>query len=60
MQLHRCRTPWKFGPCWRVESALIEQGIEYDLVRGQWRPKNRSVVIDGTGQPLYEALQASA
>jgi hypothetical protein len=26
LKLHRCGTPWKFGPCWRVQKALDDQG----------------------------------
>ncbi len=47
----------RFGPCWKVQKALDEQGIVYEVVRGPWRPKNRTVVIEGTGQPLYPAIQ---
>ena len=57
VQLHRCGTPWKFGPCWRVEKALRERGIPYEVVRGPWRPANRTAVIEGTGQPLYPAIR---
>jgi len=56
-KLHRCRNRMRFGPCWKVQRALDEQGIVYELVRGPWRPKNRTVVIEGTGQPLYPAIQ---
>ena len=55
--LHRCGTPWKFGPCWRVQKALDDQGIAYEVVAGPWRPKQRTAVIDGTGQPLYPAIR---
>jgi len=57
VKLHRCGTPWKFGPCWRVQKALDDQGIRYETVEGPWRPKNRTAVIEGTGQPLYPAVQ---
>jgi hypothetical protein len=57
VKLHRCGTPWKFGACWRVQRALDDRGIRYEIVAGPWRPKNRSVVIEGTGQPLYPAIQ---
>jgi hypothetical protein len=57
VKLHRCKTPWKFGPCWRVQKALDEQGIAYEVVAGPWRPKNRATVIEGTGQPFYPAIQ---
>lgn len=57
VKLHRCRTPWKFGPCWRVQKALEAQGIPFDVVPGPWRPKNRTALIEGTGQPLYPAIR---
>jgi len=37
IKLHRCRWLWnKIGghPCWRVQKALEEQGIEYEVVPG--------------------------
>ena len=55
--LYRCGTPWKFGPCWRVQKALDDQGIAYEVVAGPWRPKNRRAVIEGTGQSLYPAIR---
>jgi hypothetical protein len=57
VKLHRCRNRAKFGPCWRVQEALDDEGISYEVVRGPWRPKNRTAVIEGTGQPLYPAIQ---
>jgi hypothetical protein len=57
VKLHRCGTPWKFGPCWRVQKALDDQGIHYEIVTGPWRPKNPTVVIEGTGQALYPVVQ---
>jgi len=56
-KLHRCRNRARFGPCWRVQKALDDQHILYEVVFGPWRPKNRTAVIDGTGQPLYPAVQ---
>jgi hypothetical protein len=55
--LHRCATPWKFGPCWRVQKALDEARVGYELVRGPWAPRGRTAVIEGTGQRLYPAIQ---
>ena len=57
VKLHRCATPWKFGPCWRVQKALDDQSIAYQLVRSPSRPKARATVIEGTGQPLLPAIQ---
>ena len=39
VKLHRCPNTWaKFGghPCWKVQKALDEQGIEYEIVKGPW------------------------
>jgi hypothetical protein len=34
VKLHRCRFEWlKTGPCWRVEKALKEMGVDY-----KWPP----------------------
>jgi hypothetical protein len=40
-----------------VQKALDEQRIPYEVVTGPWRPRNRAVVIEGTGQPLYPAIR---
>jgi hypothetical protein len=40
-----------------VQKALDEQHVAYEVVRGPWRPRKRTVVIDGTGQPLYPAIR---
>ena len=40
-----------------MQKALDDQGIAYEVVPGPWRPKNRAAVIEGTGQPLYPAIQ---
>jgi hypothetical protein len=56
-KLHRCGNRARFGPCWRVQKVLDEQGISYEVVAGPWRPKNRTAVIEGTEQPLYPAIE---
>jgi hypothetical protein len=55
--LHRCGTPWRFGPCWRVQKALDDEGIAYEIAREPVRPRNRAAVIEGTGQPLLPAIE---
>ncbi len=30
-KLHRCRNRMRSGPCWKVQKALDEQGIDADL-----------------------------
>jgi hypothetical protein len=55
--LHRCGTPRRFGPCWRVQKSLVEEGIPYEVAAEPWRPKKRTIVLEGTGQSLYTAIR---
>jgi hypothetical protein len=60
VKLHRCSNQWvKFGghPCWKVEKALIEMGVEYERVPGPQRKAKRDVVFEGTGQRSYPDIQ---
>ena len=50
----------KFGthPCWKVQKALDESGVDYGVVPGPWPSrKKRTALIAGTGQPLYPAIE---
>jgi hypothetical protein len=40
VKLHPLPEQGRFGPCWRVQKALDDQGIAYEVVPGPWRPKN--------------------
>jgi hypothetical protein len=44
-------------PCWRVQKSLDEEGIPYEVAAGPWRPKKRTIVLEGTGQSLYTAIR---
>lgn len=61
VKLHRCKNMWaKFGPhpCWKVQKALDEQGIEYEVVKGPWPSrKDRTALREGTGQTSYPAIE---
>jgi hypothetical protein len=60
VKLYRCSSQWvKVGghPCWKVEKALQEMGIEYERVPGPLRRGKREAVFTGTGQRLYPAIQ---
>jgi hypothetical protein len=57
LKLHRCPTPWRVGPCWRVQKALDEQGIEYELVKGPLRPSKRVELQRLSGQKLYPVIE---
>ncbi len=60
VKLHRCSSQWvkiKGHPCWRVEKALMDMGIEYERVPGPLGKAKREAVFDGTGQRLYPDIQ---
>ena len=61
VKLHRCKNMWaKFGPhpCWKVQKALDEQGIDYEVVKSPWPGrKDRTAVLQGTGQTSYPAIE---
>ena len=60
VKLYRCSQQWvkiQGHPCWKVESALIENGIEYERVPGPLRRSRRDALVAGTGQNLYPAIQ---
>jgi glutaredoxin len=53
--LHRCSGMWaKLGahPCWRVQTALDEAGVEYELVKegSSLKSSSRGLTIERTGQ----------
>ena len=61
VKLHRCSNMWvkmKGHPCWKVQKALDDQGIAYEVVQGPWPSrKKRSAVLEGTGQAMYPAIE---
>jgi hypothetical protein len=61
VKLHRCGNMWvKFRghPCWKVQKALDDKGIEYEVVPGPWLGRSkRTDVIAGTGQSAFPAIE---
>jgi hypothetical protein len=60
VKLHRCSSQWvkiKGHPCWRVEKALVDMGIDYERVPGPVRRSRRDAIAEGTGQRLYPDIQ---
>ena len=58
IKLHRCRLEWlKIGahPCWKVQKALDEQGVDYEVVREPLR--DRSGVEELSGQAKYPVIE---
>jgi hypothetical protein len=59
IKFHRCKNLWaKFGghPCWKVQKALDEQGIEYEIVKEPW-PGGRENTEARTGQKKYPWIE---
>jgi glutaredoxin len=61
VKLHRCPATWakmSRHPCWRVQQALDEMGVEYEIVKAPWpRKSRRAAVIQGTGQSSVPAIE---
>lgn len=59
-KLHRCSLEWvkiNSHPCWRVQKALDEQGIEYEVVRGPLRSGKRDDLERLSGQRKYPVIE---
>jgi glutathione S-transferase len=60
IKLHRCRGTWAKldgHPCWKVQKALDEKGIEYDVVTGPYRRGKRDYVEALSGQRLFPVIE---
>ena len=58
--LHRCSSQWvkiKGHPCWKVEKALQDMGIDYNVDPGPVRKSKREHMAHNTGQRLYPAIE---
>jgi len=44
-------------PCWRVQKALDEQGIDYELVKGPTRRSKRDDLERISGQRKYPTIE---
>ena len=61
VKLHRCKFLGfrsRFHACWRVQEALDEKRIDYEVVEANWpRRSKRTAVIAGTGQSAVPAIE---
>jgi hypothetical protein len=60
IKLHRCKGQWDkltAHPSWRVETALLDMGVDYARGPGPGKRAERTAVIEGTGQQRYPAIQ---
>jgi glutathione S-transferase len=44
-------------PCWKVQKALDDQGVEYEVVKGPVRRGKRDDLERLSGQRLYPVIQ---
>ena len=60
VKLHRCPSMWvKIGghPCWRVQKALDEAGVEYEVVKGPLSRRKRDDLAVLSGGRLYPVIE---
>jgi len=60
VKLHRCPNIWvKLGghPCWKVQKALDEQGIDYELVKEPLMRGGRDDVERMTGERKLPVIE---
>ena len=61
VKLHRCSFTFlhtDMDSCWKVQRALDEQGISYEVVKEPWLPRGRrKEVIAKTGQQMLPAIE---
>ena len=59
VRLYRCKNGWLKGfghPCWKVQKALDDAGIEYEVVKGPVKRTMRLELQRVTGQRLYPVI----
>ena len=60
VKLHRCSARWvkiEAHPCWKVQKALDDQGIEYEVVKGPLRGGKRDELERLSGQRKYPVIE---
>jgi hypothetical protein len=60
IKLHRCPNEWvklSGHPCWKVQKALDDAGIDYELVKGPLRRGKRDDLERLTGDRKYPAIE---
>jgi glutathione S-transferase len=60
VKLHRCSSMWvkiDGHPCWKVQKALDEEGVDYQVVKGPLRPGKRDELEQLSGQRKYPVIE---
>jgi hypothetical protein len=58
VKLHRCKNLWVKGPhpCWKVQKALDEAGVDYEIVKEAWTG-SRALTVEKTGQKKFPWIE---
>ena len=59
VKLHRCGLMFVKGPhpCWRVQKALDDAGIEYEIVKQPLRRGQRTELLAKSGQRMLPVVE---
>ena len=60
IKLYRCSNLWvklDGHPCWKVQKALDEQGVQYEIVKGPFFRSKRDELERLSGQRQYPVIQ---
>ena len=60
IKLHRCSHMWvkiNAHPCWKVQKALDDQGIDYEVVKGPSGRGKRDDLERLSGQRMYPVIE---
>ena len=60
IKLYRCSNMWvkvQGHPCWKVQSALDEAGVEYEVVKGPLFKSKRTDLEQLSGQRNYPVIE---
>ena len=60
LKLHRC--PFMFNklsghPCWRVQKALDEAGVDYEIAKVPWRRSQREELEQKSGYKMLPVIE---
>lgn len=60
VKLHRCPNVFvklDAHPCWKVQKALDERGVDYEIVKGPLRRGKRDDLERLSGQRMYPVIE---
>ena len=60
VRLHTCPNTWvklSGHPCWKVQKALDDAGVPYEIVKGPLRPSKRDDIERMSGQRKFPVIE---